>query len=75
MSHVWNITTRAYSCQRHKSGNGYSEGVEIQDDDLIKQDDNENDFEMLDADNSGEKECPILNIFDLLINPTFMEDN
>lgn len=57
--------------KRHKTRGSCSEGIEIQDDDTIEKDDDENDVEMLDADDSGEEERPILNNFDLLNNPTF----
>ena len=68
---VWNILPKRSSFKRHKTGGGCSEGVEIQVDDTIKEDDNENDVKILDADDSGEEERPILNNFDLLNNPTF----
>ena len=61
--------------KRHKTRSSCSEGIEIQDDDTIEKDDDENDVEMLDADDSGVKECPVLNIFDLMNNSTFIEDN
>lgn len=63
---MWNILPKRSSFKRHKTGGGCSEGEEIQVDDTIKEDDNENDVEMLD-----EEERPILNNFDLLNNPTF----
>lgn len=59
--------------KRHKTRGSCSEGVEIEDDDTIEEDDDENDVEMLDVDDSGVKECFF--IFDLMNNSTFIENN
>ena len=48
--------------KRNKTRGSCSEGIEIQDDDTIEKDDDENDVEMLDADDSGVKECPVLSM-------------